>query len=104
MVFVKPPTPVGVAAVVLDMAFVGAFGIDATSGVTGASVHEAGTSSRLFEGVDSLVVLADSSKFARRGPVRIARVEQVAALVTDAGAPPDEVTALRAAGVDVRLV
>jgi DeoR family transcriptional regulator of aga operon len=51
-----------------------------------------------------VVVVADSSKFARRNISLIARVEQLQMLITDQGAPGDAIAQLRERGVEVRLV
>ena len=50
-----------------------------------------------------VVVVADSSKFARRNISLIARVEQVHMLITDRAAPTDAVEQLHQRGVEVRL-
>lgn len=88
----------------ISTAFAGVYGIDYKVGLTGAFVQEASTDRRLLEGVDSLIVLADSSKFMQHGPVRMAKVSQISTLITDTGAPVDHVRALSQAGVDVRVV
>jgi DeoR family transcriptional regulator of aga operon len=51
-----------------------------------------------------VVVVADSSKLIRRNISLIAKVEQIHMLITDEGAPPPAVEALRRRGVEVRLV
>jgi DeoR family transcriptional regulator of aga operon len=51
-----------------------------------------------------VVVVADSSKFARRNISLIARIEQLHMLITDRTAPADAVDQLRQRGVEVRLV
>jgi len=51
-----------------------------------------------------VVVVADSSKFARRNISLIARVEQLHMLITDHAAPAEAVEQLRQRGVEVRLV
>lgn len=88
----------------VETAFIGAYGIDPVTGLSGASVHEASTDRRLLEGAPTVVALADSSKFGRRGPVRLAALFQISSLITDIGAPADAVAALQEAEVDVRLV
>ncbi|RKS72486.1 DeoR family transcriptional regulator of aga operon [Motilibacter peucedani] len=88
----------------VDLAFTGTYGIDPSVGLTGASVHEASTDRRLLQRARSIVVLADSSKFTRRGPVRLAGVDQLSTVITDTDAPPPAVAALRDAGVEVRQV
>jgi len=50
------------------------------------------------------VVVADSSKFARRNISLIARVGQLHMLITDRAAPHDAIEQLRQCGVEVRLV
>lgn len=85
----------------VDTVFSGAFGIDAHAGLSGINVAEAGTDRRMLQSAQSLVVLVDSSKFNRRGPVRLAASDQISCLITDVDAPADALTALRAKGVDV---
>lgn len=87
----------------VDMALTSAFGIDVRAGMSGANVTEAGTDRRMLQAAETLVVLADSSKFGRRGPVRLASVDQINRLVSDAAAPPEAVEALRRQGVDVTI-
>jgi len=48
-------------------------------------------------------VLADHSKFVQRGPVRLADVSRISALVTDRAAPEGDVQRLREQGVEVVL-
>lgn len=88
----------------VQQAFIGAYGVDSKIGLSGASVHEASTDRRLLQDLDSIAVLVDGSKFLQRGPVRLAKVEQITTLITDPSAPDDEVAAFRESGVDVRLV
>jgi DeoR/GlpR family transcriptional regulator of sugar metabolism len=85
----------------VDLAFTSAFGVDPGHGISGANVTEAGTDRRMLQSADRLVVLADSSKFGRRGPVRLADVAQISCLVTDNEAPADAIAALRASRVEV---
>ena len=69
--------------------------------MSGANVTEAGTDRRMLASADQLVVLADSSKFTRRGPVRLAPVHQIGCLITDDEAPQAALDALRRHGVEV---
>jgi DeoR/GlpR family transcriptional regulator of sugar metabolism len=85
----------------VDIAFSSAFGIDPDSGLSGANVTEAGTDRRMLQTATSLVVLADSSKLGRRGPVRLANTDQIDYVVTDDEAPSDVLTALRDKGIQV---
>lgn len=85
---------------IINASFTGAFGLD-RDGVTGANIAEADTDRYLVGASPRLVVLADSSKFGHCGPVRIAPALAISTLITDAGAPLEEVRELRARGVDV---
>lgn len=85
----------------VDIAFMGAFGIDPAEGVTGANLHETQTDRAMAEAGRRVVILADSSKVAQRGPVRLTPIERVDTLVTDDGLDADSVAAFRDAGVTV---
>ncbi len=87
----------------IDRMFTGAFGLD-DRGVTGADMAEAETDQYLMDAIGELIVLADSSKFGRRGAVRIAPIERVSTLITDTGASDADLVPWRGAGVDVRTV
>lgn len=88
----------------VDIAFSSAFGIDPDAGMSGAHVNEAGTDRRMLQAADRLVALADASKFGRRGPVRLADVDQMSYLVTDEAAPRDALDRLRKRGVEIITV
>jgi DeoR/GlpR family transcriptional regulator of sugar metabolism len=51
-----------------------------------------------------VIAAVDSSKFGRTAFGRVCPIEAIDVLVTDEDAPPDEVAALRDAGVEVHLV
>lgn len=87
----------------VDRMFLSAFGVD-QAGIAGANVSETETDRQLISHVPELVVLADASKFTRRGPVRLARPAQIAALVTDEDAPAETLRAFRDAGTRVTRV
>jgi DeoR/GlpR family transcriptional regulator of sugar metabolism len=88
----------------VDHAVMGAYGLNARSGVLGASGQESGTDRSLARCADRLTILADASKFTRRSPHRIAPTEQLTDLVSGSDAPTDEVAEFRAKGVTVHLV
>jgi DeoR/GlpR family transcriptional regulator of sugar metabolism len=95
---------VSVQEVHVDHAVMGAYGVDPRSGALGASAYECETDRTLARCAGRLTILADASKFDRRSPHRIAPIERITELVTSADAPADDVEALRAQGVDVRVV
>ena len=84
--------------------YLGADGIDPQIGVMTPHLAEAELNAKMIGISQQVVVVADSSKFARRNISLIARVEQLHMLITDRSAPPDAVEQLRQCGVEVRLV
>lgn len=85
----------------VDMVFMGAFGVDPTEGITGANLHESRTDRALVQSGRRLVVLADSSKLQQRGPVKLAPIDAVDTLVTDAGIESEKVAAFEEQGLRV---
>ena len=65
--------------------FMGVDGIDIPFGLTTTSSMEASLNKAMIEVAQKVIVLADSSKFGRRGFGRICSLERVDILVTDAG-------------------
>lgn len=85
----------------VDLAFFSAFGIDPTEGLSAANVTEAGTDRRILQHASSLVAMVDSSKFGKRGPVRVADLDQLAYLVTDDQAPTAALDEIKTHGVRI---
>jgi DeoR/GlpR family transcriptional regulator of sugar metabolism len=85
----------------IDKVFMGAFGIDPDFGFSGANLGETQTDRALFGSSRNLVVLADSSKLAHRGPVRLAPIEAVSTLVTDSGGDSAVLDVIRARSIEV---
>jgi DeoR family transcriptional regulator of aga operon len=87
----------------IDHALYGCYALDPDEGLFGASLAEASMDRRVIAAADRLTVLADHTKFGRRGPVQIAGVSRITTLITDGGAPGDGVARLRGHGVEVEL-
>jgi len=87
-----------------DRLYLGADGVDPRIGVMTPHLAEAELNAKMIKMARQVVVVADSSKFARHNISLIARIEQLHMLITDRGAPPEAVEQFRAAGVEVRLV
>lgn len=84
----------------VDHAFYGAYAID-SDGLMGAELRETETDRALISAAPQLIVLADSSKFQRRAPSRLAGASQISTLVTDSAAPEVVLKALSEQGVKV---
>jgi DeoR/GlpR family transcriptional regulator of sugar metabolism len=80
--------------------FSGCYGIDG-SGVMETDPLLVQAEMRLFARAQQLVILADSTKLARRSSMVVAGLDQVSTLVTDDGAGEAELEVLRRAGVEI---
>lgn len=85
----------------IDQVFSGAFGIDPEMGVTGTNLSETQTDRSLASSAQELILLADHSKFAQRGPARLVPISAVSTLITDTDADADVLDRFRASGVTV---
>lgn len=85
-------------------AFIGVDGIDLEHGISTTHALEAQLNRAMIRSAQRTVVVADSSKFGRRGFRRICGLEQVDILITDEDAPDSMVTAAEEMGVEVRVV
>lgn len=92
-----------IAELHIDHVITSAYGIDARSGILGASAQECETDRHLARSALRLTVLADASKFGRRSPHRIVGFDTVTDLVTTDDAPEADLTELRAHGVAVHV-
>jgi DeoR family transcriptional regulator of aga operon len=88
----------------LDMAFLSVDGISSKAGLTTHHDTEAGSDRALMARAERTIVVADSSKLATTAFARICDLTEVDELITDDGADPAEVAAIREAGVAVTTV
>lgn len=92
-----------ISAMRFDAVVVAACGLgDAT--VTAYDLGDAAVKRALIESSARVIVVADSSKFARIAMAVVCRTDEIDVLVTDTDAPPAAVAALRDAGVEVLCV
>ena len=87
-----------------DHLFLGVDGLDPTIGLTTPDVLEAQLNALMIRVSREVTVVADSSKFGRRSLSVIAGLSDVDRLITDQGAEPAFLAALREHDIDVRLV
>ncbi len=92
-----------IAELHIDHVITSAYGIDARSGILGASAQECETDRHLARSALRLTVLADASKFGRRSPHRIVGFDTVTDLVTTDDAPGADLAELREHGVAVHV-
>lgn len=83
------------------MLFLGVDGIDLDFGLSITNLAEATLNKKMIESAQKLVVLADSSKFGKRGLGKVCGLEQVHSVITDSGVPPGVVKDLEERDVHV---
>jgi DeoR/GlpR family transcriptional regulator of sugar metabolism len=78
-------------------------GLDINVGLTTLDIMEAQLNRRMIEAAAQVTVLADSSKFGHRSLSLICDLRSVHRIITDPGAPREQVDKLRARGIEVVL-
>ncbi len=86
-----------------DLAFVGSDGIDALGNVYNVSLSVGRMLGKMVACAGEVYVVADSSKLGRTALMRFGNVAGWRGLITDSHAAPDQIQALRQAGVNVIL-
>lgn len=84
--------------------FLGVDGIDLEFGLTTTNAQEAHLNRKMMEVSQKIVVLADSTKFGKRGFGRICAIDEVDRIITDRGISPGTVKELERLGVKVTVV
>jgi len=87
----------------VDKVIIGMRAISVHAGMTHDYLPEVMTDRAIIEMADSLVVVADHTKFDRVAPAFVAPVSRITMLVTDVEADPDMVAQFKARGVEVIL-
>jgi DeoR/GlpR family transcriptional regulator of sugar metabolism len=85
----------------LEKGFFGGKGLTLEEGLTDVNSAEVAIKRSLVAEAKQVIAIVDSSKWGRVGFASFASIDQVDYVITDEGAPPDMVAALREAGVDV---
>jgi DeoR family transcriptional regulator, aga operon transcriptional repressor len=87
-----------------DKVFLGADGLTLAEGITTGHVLMADLDRLMAERSRQVILTADGSKLGRAGLVRVVGIDRIHLVITDRDAPPEIVDAIRAEGVEVRLV
>lgn len=86
-----------------DHCFLSTVGLNVDVGLTTLDIMEAQLNRQMIESAAQVTVLADSSKFGHRSLSLICDFRSVHRVITDVGAPSEDVERLRSRGVDVIL-
>ena len=81
--------------------FLGVDGIDMDYGITTTEMREASLNQKMIAAAQKTIVLADSSKFGRRGFAKIADIDAVDFIITDAGVSPKVVKRVEDRGIEL---
>ena len=81
--------------------YMGVDGIDFEYGITTTEMREAALNQKMIAAAQKTIVLADSSKFGRRGFARIADIDAVDIIITDAGVSPKVIKKVEDLGIEL---
>ena len=81
--------------------FMGVDGIDLDFGLTTSNIDEARLNQRMIAASLRTIVLADSSKFGKRGFGKICTLDQVDVIITDSGISPSVAKSIEEAGIEL---
>lgn len=84
--------------------FLGVDGIDIEFGLTTTNVMEAQLNRKMIAASQKTIVLADSSKFGKRGFGRICGLDDVEQIITDSGISDHMKESLKGMGIEVTIV
>jgi len=83
--------------------FLGVDGIDLDTGITTTSLMEARLNQKMIEAAQVTIVLADSSKFGKRGLGKICTLDQIQHIITDSSISAEIVEFLEEKGISVTI-
>lgn len=84
--------------------FLGVDGIDLDFGLTTSNMMEAQLNRKMIAASQQTIVLADSSKFGKRGFGKICGLEEIEQVITDSGISQHIVDTLKSMGIEVTIV
>ncbi len=81
--------------------FIGCDGINTETGITCATTEEASLTNKMMAAAAQTIILADSSKFGRRGFGKICKLEDIDVIITDDGITEEMKDQIEEAGVQI---
>ena len=99
-----PVAESGIQNFYCDKLFMGVDGIDSQFGIFTPNSEEAYLNRCMIEKAKQVIIVADSSKFKRRGFAYIAPISKIDMIITDTNIPADELQTLNNLGVEVLMV
>lgn len=84
--------------------FLGVDGIDLEYGVTNSNIEEAILNKKMIEASLRTIILADSSKFGRRGFGKICNLDRIDVIITDSGISKSMAQSIEEMGIELIIV
>lgn len=84
--------------------FLGVDGIDIEHGITNSNIEEAILNKKMIEASLRTIILADSSKFGRRGFGKICNLDRVDVIITDSGISKSMAQSIEEVGIELIIV
>lgn len=84
--------------------FLGVDGIDTEFGLTTTNAMEAQLNRKMMEAAQKTIVLADSTKFGKRGFGKICGMEDIHHIITDSGVSSHVVDTIKSLGIEITIV
>ena len=81
--------------------FIGCDGIDIQTGITCATTEEASLTNVMMQAAEKTIILADSTKFGRRGFGKICKLDDIDIIITDDGITQEMKDHLEETGVQI---
>ncbi|CAN7254579.1 DeoR/GlpR family DNA-binding transcription regulator [Paenibacillus sp. LjRoot56] len=87
----------------VNKTFISASGISLTDGITDFHLAEAVISRKMMQRAEECILIADHSKFGLSTFARVAKLEEISMVITDAGCPREWVDTMEGLGIEVRI-
>ena len=87
----------------MEILFLGVDGIDLDYGLTTTNLNEARLNQKFIEVAQYTVVVADHTKFGKRGFSRICGLDKIQHIITDDGISSDTIIKLEEIGIQVTI-
>jgi DeoR family transcriptional regulator of aga operon len=84
--------------------FLGVDGIDIDFGITTSNIEEAELNKAMMDVASKTIILADSSKFGRKGFGKICDIDKIDTIITDAGVSSSMVKKIEEQGIELMIV
>jgi DeoR/GlpR family transcriptional regulator of sugar metabolism len=98
---VGPMVKAGLATLLADKLFLSAAGFSLDHGATDVDLREVEVKQAMIAAAESVILVADSSKWGRRELARVIPLQEIDYLVTDDAFPQQSIADLEALGIDV---